>query len=326
MGSMISWGILGAGNIAGALVDGIRDTGDGDVVAIASRSRDRAAGFAERLAIPNAYGSYEELLENRDVDAVYVATTNDLHYRNTMDAIHAGKAVLCEKPFALNAGQAEEMVAAAESAGVFLMEAMWMRFIPAIEELISMVESGRLGELRAVLADFGFVAGAGAGHRLVEPELGGGALLDLGVYPITLAMLLLGVPDRVEATATIASTGVDEQVAATMGFADGALATAVASFTAASPLEAHIVGSNGRVHIRSPFHHPRQLDIHTDGGVETRHLPYEGNGYRYEVAEVHRALAAGDRESGKRPLADTVAVMRVLDTIRSRIGIVYPGE
>ena len=206
------------------------------------------------------------------------------------------------------------------------MEAMWMRFIPAIEELVGMVEEGRLGEIRVVLADFGFAAGAGAGHRLVEPQLGGGALLDLGVYPISLAMMLLGAPVGAEATATMAPTGVDEQVAAVLSFGGGALATAVASFTAATPIEAHVVGSAGWVHIRTPFHHPQQLDVHTDDGVDSLRLPYDGNGYRYEVAEVHRALVAGDLESPRRPLADTVAVMRTLDTLRSRIGLTYPGE
>lgn len=323
---MIRWGILGAGNIAGALVDAIRATEDGEVAAIASRSQDRADSFAARFEIPHAYEGYDGLLEDATLDAVYVATTNDLHHRNTLDAIAAGKAVLCEKPFALNAGQAEEMAQAARSAGVFVMEAMWMRFIPAIEHLLEMVGSGELGEIRAVLADFGFDAGAATGHRLIEPGLGGGALLDLGVYPISLAMMLLGNPDTVAGTAAMTESGVDGQVIATLGYGGGALATAFASFRAASPIEAHIVGSAGRVRLRSPFHHSQQLDVSTDAGMHEVPVAYEGNGYQYEVAEVHRALAAGEFESPKRPLADTIAVMDVLDRVRAEIGLAYPGE
>ena len=323
---MIRWGILGAGNIAGALVEGIRATGEGDVVAIASRSADRSAAFAQRFDIAGSHGSYQALLEDPAIDAVYVATTNDLHHRNTLDAIAAGKAVLCEKPFALNARQAEEMVAAARDAGVFVMEAMWMRFIPAIEELLGRVADGELGRLRSVLADFGFASGAGPGHRLVEPALGGGALLDLGVYPVSLAMLLLGHPTEVSARATMSSAGVDEQVVVTLGFAGGAVASLYASYVAASPIEAHILGSDARVHVHAPMHHPRRFDVIRDGDVEAVPVPYQGAGYQFEVAEVHRALGAGETESPTRPLDETLAVMRVLDEARAQIGLTYPGE
>ena len=323
---MTTWGILGAGNIAGALVEGIRATGEGEVAAIASRSHDRAASFAEKHGIAAAHGSYESLLSDPAIEAVYVATTNDLHHRNTLDAVAAGKAVLCEKPFALNARQAEEMVAAARDAGVFLMEAMWMRFIPAIEELLARVVNGDLGRLRAVLADFGFASGVGSGHRLVEPALGGGALLDLGVYPISLAMLLLGHPTGVSARATMSPHGVDEQVAVTLEFAEGAVASLYASYVAAAPIEAHIIGSDARIHVHAPMHHPRRFDVIRDGEEEPVQVPYDGIGYQFEVAEVHRALAAGETEGPKRPLDETLAVMRVLDDARAQFGLVYPGE
>ena len=324
---MINWGILGAGKIAGALVDGIREAGDGRVAAVGSRSIERAGTFAERFEIPAAYGSYEDLLAEDDIDAIYVATRNDLHHQNTLDAIAAGKAVLCEKPFALNFGQSAEMVAAARSAGVFLMEAMWMRFIPAIVELRDLVLGGAIGDVRAVAADFGFRANAGAGHRLVEPALGGGALLDLGVYPISLAMLLLGEPDSLGASATIGTTGVDEQVSVSMSFPGGAISSAYASFLADSPTEAQVVGTEGRVRVHSRFHNPERLDvIGADGGVREIHLPMNGSGYRFEVAEVHRAMLAGETESPMRTLDDSLAVMRVLDDVRDAIGVRYPGE
>ncbi len=324
---MINWGILGAGKIAGALVDGIRETGDGRVAAVGSRSVGRATDFAERFDIPSAYGSYEDLLADDGIDAVYIATRNDLHHQNTLDAIAAGKAVLCEKPFALNAIQAAEMAGAARAAGVFLMEAMWMRFIPAIVELRDLVLRGDLGEIRAVTADFGFKADAGAGHRLVEPSLGGGALLDLGVYPISLAMLLLGEPESVAARAALGDSGVDEQVAVAMAFPGGAVASLFASYVVESPVEAHVVGTGARVRVRSRFHNSEQLDVvGVDGATRTMHLPKGGNGYRFEVAEVHRALTAGEIESPMRTLDDSLAVMAVLDTVRGQIGVVYPGE
>lgn len=324
---MINWGILGAGQIAGALVDGIREAGDGRVAAVGSRSIERADGFAERFDIPAAYGSYEDLLGDGDIDAIYVATRNDLHHQNTLDAIAAGKAVLCEKPFALNAGQASEMVDAARSAGVFLMEAMWMRFIPAIVELRDLVLGGAIGEILAVTADLGFRADAGAGHRLVEPSLGGGALLDLGVYPISLAMLLLGEPASIAASAAIGASGVDEQVAVSMSFPGGAISSAYASFLAESPTEAHVVGTEGRVWVRSQFHNSERLDVvGADGAVRTIDRPMNGSGYRFEAAEVHRALLAGATESPMRTLDDSMAVMRVLDTVRGEIGVRYPGE
>lgn len=326
MSDVINWGILGAGNIARALVEGIRQA-DGRVAAVGSRDGARAAGFAERFEIPASYGSYEDLLADEGIDAVYVATTNELHHRNTLDAVAAGKAVLCEKPFALNAQQAEEMVAAARSAGVFVMEAMWMRFIPATVALLEMVERGDLGEIRAVAADFSFRANAGPKHRLVDPALGGGALLDLGVYPISLAMLLLGGPTAISAQASIGASGVDEQVAASMVFPDGAVGSVYASFLAESPVEAHVVGTEGRVWMRSRFHNSERLDVVAqDGSVTIHEHPKNGNGYRFEVAEVHRALRAGETESPMRTLADSLAVMRVLDGVRDQIGVRYPGE
>jgi predicted dehydrogenase len=324
---MINWGILGAGKIAGALVEGIRETGGGRVAAVGSRDSDRARAFADRFEIPAAYGSYEDLLSDDGIDAIYVATRNDLHHANTLDAIAAGKAVLCEKPFALNATQANEMVEAARSAGVFVMEAMWMRFIPAIVDLRDLVMRGELGELRAVTADFGFQANAGAGHRLVEPSLGGGALLDLGVYPISLAMLLLGEPTSVAASASIGATGVDEQVVVSMAFPGAAVSSAYASFLAESPTEAHVIGTEGRVWVHPRFHNSERLDVVApDGSVRAINRPKNGNGYRFEVAEVHRALLAGESESPMRTLDDTMSVMRVLDTVRAEIGVRYPGE
>ncbi|MBT8216422.1 MAG: Gfo/Idh/MocA family oxidoreductase [Acidimicrobiia bacterium] len=323
---MVTWGILGAGSIAGALVHAIRAEG-GTVRAVASRSAERVAAFATEFEIEHGLVGYDTLLADPEIDAVYVATTNDLHHRNALDAIAAGKAVLCEKPFALNLAQAEEIAAAARAAGVFVMEAMWMRFIPAIEALLAAVTDGAVGSVQSVHADFAFNAGAGPGHRLVEPSLGGGALLDLGVYTIAFAHLVLGEPSTVKAQARIGASGVDEQVATVLGFPDGSVATGYASFVAASPMEGRVVGTDGYVRVHAPFHNPDRFDVvGLDGATTINEVPHGDTGYRFEIAEVHRALRAGETESPRRPLADTLAIMKILDEVRRQIGVEYPGE
>lgn len=324
---MINWGILGSGTIAGALADAISQTEGGRVAAVASRSRIRAAEFAERFHLPASYGAYGDLLADDAIDAIYVATTNDLHCQNTLDAMAAGKAVLCEKPFAVNGREAEEMVAAARRSGTFLMEAMWTRFVPAVVRLRELVAAGRLGELKAVSGDLSFVAGPDPDTRHLSPRLGGGALLDLGVYPISFAFMLLGEPATVAASAALAETGVDEQVAVALGYSGGAVATAYASLIVDSPSEGHVVGTDARVRVHSRINNPHRLDLfHADQSVEVIDVPYAGSGYRFEVEEVHRSLGAGLTESAVMPLSDSLGVMRVLDEARRQIGVEFPQD
>lgn len=322
-----TWGIMGTGGIAVALVEAIREAG-GDIVAVGSGSAERAAAFAERWDIPRSYGSHAEVARDPDVQVVYVATTNDLHRDNTLDALEAGVPVLCEKPFALNRQQAEAMVRAARDRHVFLMEAMWMRFQPSHEQMLEIIASGRIGPVRSVQADFGFNAHRreSPSGRLFDPRLGGGTILDLGVYVATFAVAALGYPERVQASAERSSSGVDQQAGIVLHHTHG-LSTLATSFVSDTRMEGAVAGTEGRIRVHAPFHHSPLVTVEQGGAVvETFDTSYEGSGYRFEVDEVHRCLDEGLTESPKMPLDESVRMMDLLDEIRRQVGVVYPSE
>ncbi|MBU1226689.1 MAG: Gfo/Idh/MocA family oxidoreductase [Actinobacteria bacterium] len=321
---MTKWGILGTGKMAAALVDAIREAG-GEVAAVGSRAEGTAAAFADHHRIPLRFGTYQALA-GLGLDAVYVATTNDRHLSAALPVLREGVAVLCEKPLALDAAQAAAMADAARSSGAFLMEAMWMVFQPAFETLERLIAEGTIGTVHHIRADFGFPADLDPAGRLADPALGGGALLDIGIYPLTLAHALVGPPDRFEAVAVIGPTGVDLQVGVASVHGD-VLADLSASFLADASLEAVVSGSGGRLRLHAEFHHSPRITLHRRGEqAGAWDTSYPGSGYRFEVDEVHRCLAAGRLESQRRPLADTLEVMQWMDAIRARIGVVYPGE
>jgi predicted dehydrogenase len=323
----IRWAILATGGIAAALAETIASMPDGEVVAVGSRAEATARAFAERHGIPRWYGSYEEAIQDPGVDAVYVATTNDLHYANTLAAVAAGKAVLNEKPFALNATQTEEMIAAARDAGVFLMEAMWMRFQPYFTDLKRLISDGAIGDIRWIQADFGFPADPVSQGRLFAPELGGGGLLDLGVYPLTFATTLLGMPTEFRVLDTPAASGVDAQLGIVMRHHGDILSMSSTSLLGDLPTEATVGGTTGRVRVHAPFHHSQRLTVHRrEDQVEEIDASYEGTGYEFEVREVHRCLREGLTESPVMPLGHSLAMMRLLDEIRAEIGLRFPGE
>lgn len=323
----IRWGILATGSIAASFAEAVAETDGGEVVAVGSRAESTAHRFAETHGIPRWHGSYAGLLEDPAVDVVYVATTNDLHHDNTLAALAAGKHVLCEKPLALNSDQAVEMVEAAGKAKRFLMEAMWMRFQPYFFTLEELVSAGRLGTVRWIQADFGFPAPPNPDGRLFNRALGGGSLLDLGVYPLTFAYSFLGEPVEINAVATLHENGVDEQLAVALRHAGGGVASLSCSLVADASTEATVAGSEGRVRVHSPLHHSPMLSLQQAGTtVEVFDTSYEGNGLRFEAEEVHRCLRAGLLESGRVPHRDTLAVMRTMDEIRRQIGVVYPGD
>jgi predicted dehydrogenase len=322
---MTRWGIMGAGRIAVELVEAIREAG-GDVLAIGSASSRRAETFGARYDIPHRYGTHEAVAHDPDVDVVYVASTNDAHLPHTLASIEAGIPVLCEKPFALNAHQAREMIARARARGVFLMEAMWMRFHPATARLLEMLASGRIGEVRSVRAAFGFPAAPHPSNRLFDPALGGGTVLDLGVYVVTLAMMVLGAPDSVSARIERSNAGVDLQAGIVLRHPRG-VSTLSTSFVSDADIEAIVSGTDGRIRLHTPFHHSPMLTVERGGNItETIRTRPAGSDYRFEVDEVHRCLGEGLTESPKRPLDDTLAVMEVLDRIRAEVGLTFPGE
>lgn len=333
------WGILATGGIAAAFTADLVDLPDAEVVAVASRSQASADAFAERFGIPRAYGGWDALAQDGDIDVVYVATPHSAHRTAAGLCLEAGRNVLCEKAFTLNAREAGELVALAKARGSFLMEAMWMYCNPLIRRLKALVDDGAIGEVRHVQADFGLAghllpeARNGAlppAHRLRDPAQGGGALLDLGVYPVSFAQLLLGEPSDVTARATLSAEGVDLQTGALLSWDGGALASVHCSIVGGTATSASVTGSGGRIDVPNGFFFPDRFVLHRDGRdpEEFTADPADGprGSLRHEAAEVMRALRAGETESPLVPLDGTLAVMRTLDAIRDRVGVRYPGE
>ncbi len=323
----IRWGVLGAGNIAGSFSDGVRERTASDVVAVGSRSLDKAADFAAAHA-PGArvHGSYEALVTDPDVDVVYVATPHSHHLEHTLLAIRAGKHVLVEKPITRSVAESETLLAAAREAGVFCMEAMWTRFLPHVAALRAAIARGEIGQVRTVVAEFDLAVPYDPAHRLFAPELAGGALLDLGIYPIAFAHDLLGAPETITVRGTRAETGVDDHVALVLDWSDGQQAVLHTSSRAAGPNAATIIGTQGHIEIPRSFFTPTTMTItRADGTTSTFESP-TGEGKAYEAAEVARLVTAGATASDRHTWADTVEVMAILDEARRQLGVVYPGE
>jgi predicted dehydrogenase len=320
------WGVAGPGGIATRFAEAMRLVDDGEIAAVASRSAERAGAFADRFAIPTRYGDYDALAADPEVDVVYVATPHSRHEAVTISFVEAGKHVLCEKPFALNARQARRMADAARAQGVFLMEAIWSRFLPAYRRLVEVLGEGRIGEPMLVEADFGFRLPVMSEHRLFDRQLGGGALLDLGIYPIQLCSLVLGPPDRVAADGAVGETGVDEQVAAVLHHSSGALGVVKAAIRVSLACSARISGVDGWIDLPPFMHCPDSISLGGPSGTERIDGAYEGDGLRFQIAEVHRCLAEGLTESTVMPLDETVTMASTLDAVRARLGTTYPGE
>lgn len=328
----IRWGILATGGIAATFTEALRSLPDAEIVAVGSRSLDGAKDFAERYGIPRAYGSWAELAADDGVDIIYVATPHSAHRAAAGVCLEAGRAVLCEKAFTLNSREAEELVDLARERGLFLMEAMWMYCNPLIRHLLALIADGAIGEVRDIAAAFGFSGDFPATHRLRDPAQGGGALLDLGVYPVSFAQLVLGEPDTVQAWSHLTPERVDDNTGVVLGWNDGAVATLSCSITADTGARAVVTGSTGRIELPEGFFNPEFFTVHRQGQEpETVRFSdvVDGGPDRgtmlYEAAEAMRCLRAGETESPLVPLAGSLSVMRTLDTIRERAGVHYPG-
>ncbi|HXF63813.1 MAG TPA: Gfo/Idh/MocA family oxidoreductase [Caldilineaceae bacterium] len=327
MTDVLRWGILGTGNIASQFATGLQALPDARLVAVGSRSQATADAFGDRFNAPHRHASYAGVAADPEVDAVYIATPHHLHIENMLLCLEAGKAVLCEKPFTINAAQARAAIALARRKGVFLMEAMWTRFMPLMVELRRLLAEQAIGEVRMVTADFGFRTKFNPASRLFDPNMGGGALLDVGVYPVSLAFMVLGRPNQVVSLAELGKTGVDEQGAMVFGYPRGQLAVLHTAIGTRSPNEAIIMGAEGWIRIHPRWWYPTTMTIDRPGQPpEQREVPYEGNGYNYEADEVHRCLRAGKLESDIMPLDETLAIMETLDAIRAQWGLRYPME
>lgn len=326
-GRAVRWGILGAGGIAATVGADIAATPGNEVVAVGSRDASRASAFAERLRIARSYGSYADLVADDELDVIYVATTHGQHHEHAMLALGAGKPVLVEKAFTLNARQAREVVAEARRRRLFCMEAMWMRLNPLVRTARQVANSGRIGELISVHAGMSHRFEFDATHRLYDLDAGGGALLDLGVYPVTFGWLFLGRPDTVQATGSLSPTKSDATVAMQWGYSSGAFAQLSSTAMGDNPLAGLVTGTHGWISAQGWVARPMSITVHDSAGDEVLpEPPPAGNGYQPEIVEVERCLRAGELESPEVPLDETVAILDVLDEVRAQIGVTYPAD
>jgi predicted dehydrogenase len=323
-GRPIRWGFIGSGHIAGQMAETIAASDGNVLAAVSARDGERARRFADRHGAQGAHEGYAALVADPQIDAVYVNTTHPFHHEQLLLAIDAGKPVLCEKPLTLNADQAHEVFAAARARGVLAMEAMWMRCQPLVLRALQIVRDGGIGEVVAVHARLGNRFDFDPGNRLFDVANGGGALLDLGVYPATFAWLFLGEPDTVQVTGSLAPTGADASVSMQWGYATGASAQVFCSSTGDASPCALVVGTTGTIAVESSFQDPPAIVVETDAGQER--FTSEPNGFGPELAEFERCLRAGLLESPLVPHADTVGILQVLDAARVELGVKYPQE
>jgi predicted dehydrogenase len=324
--SNFNWGILGPGGIAKAFAEDLKGLDGHSISAVGSRTLGNAQSFAHTYG-GTAYGSYEELVADPSVDAIYVATPHPAHKDNVILALNAGKPVLCEKPFSVNAVEAQQMVDAAGKNGVALMEAMWARFLPHYAKVREIIESGVLGKIHTIHADHGQRLADQNIPRLVEPDLAGGALLDLGIYPISFAHMILGNPSKITSTAVMTDKGVDAQTSMIFDYASGAQAVLNTTMIEQTPCRAVVAGLNGWLEIDRTFYNPASMRvILNDGSVTEYPSSYQGHGLR-EQAEVFKQLVrSGAQQSQILNWQDTVDIMKTLDQVRSQIGLKYPFE
>lgn len=321
------WGILGTGWIADLFTKDLLLTGR-TVSAVGSRSQASADRFAAQFGIPKGYASYEELAADPAVDVIYIATPHPMHYANAKMALMAGKHVLVEKPFTINATQAQEIVALAEAKSLVALEAMWTRFLPHMVKLREIVASGVLGDIRSVIADHTQDLPDDPAHRLNALALGGGALLDLSIYPISLAWDVLGEPQSIQATATFKKTGADAQVATLFKYSSGAMAVTLSASDCAGPNRATVIGTEGRIEVDRVWYEPTSLHVFDNKNRVTSEFNAAiiGRGMHFEAAEAERLVLAGRTGGETMPPRQTVAIMGTLDTIRSQIGLKYLDE
>ena len=321
--SPVRWGILATGKIADSFADDLALVPDATLAAVGSRSEAGARAFADRHDVPRAYGSYAELAADPDVDVIYVATPHGRHVEDVMLCFEHGKAVLCEKALTLNARQSGDLVAEARKRGLFFAEAMWMRCNPRIRRIQQLVADGACGEVRQVRSDLGFALPEQAAARLTDPALGASALLDVGIYPLTFAYLVLGEPDDVVASGVLSDLGTDLNGGATLRYANGAVASISWTQVAWSDATASIAGAEGRIEIPSRMHMPPSVSHVRGWETHTYADPVIGRGYTHEIVEAGECLRAGRTESDLLPLDETVAIMALMDRMREQLGVRY---
>ena len=328
MEKKIRWGIVGTGGIAHKFAKGLSVLPDAKITAVSSRSKESAEKFGIEFNVPNRHIGAESIACDKDVDVVYIATPHPMHKNETISCLEGGKAVLCEKPFAMNILEVMQMITCAKKNKLFLMEAMWMYFFPAMEKVRELVFGGAIGEIRLVQSNICFRCEWNPENRWLNPQLGGGALLDTGIYDIALAQMIYGKePIRISSMAHIGQTGVDEQSSMIFGYENGAMAVLTCAVRTSAVNEATIYGTNGFIRIPNMFWHPDRIIVKT-GQDEEKEISFNrlGNGYGYEAAEVMRCLRNGEIESPVMPLDTSISFMRTMDKIRRQWNLVYPME
>jgi predicted dehydrogenase len=326
MNQQVRFGILGAGGIAKSFARGIASAKGATLYAVASRDLQKAEAFKQEFNAEIAYGTYEELVQDAQVDVIYVATPNSLHKDHAILCMKHGKGVICEKPLASNYKEGKEMVEAAKANDVFFMEAMWTRFFPLIKQVKKWIEEGKIGEVKMLQGDFGF-AGRGKDDIRFNQQLAGGALMDVGIYPVSFASYIYAKqPCEIKALGLIGETGVDERATAIFKYDQGEMASIGTSIITKTPREMFIMGEKGYIHIPNVWQ-AKECFVHIEGqDVEHISMPFEGNGYNYEVEEVVACIQEGKKQSTVISHAESLAIMQTMDQIRQEIGLVFPAD
>ena len=328
MSKIIRWGILGAGSIAKKFAADLQHVQNAKLVAVGSRTQENADAFADLFSIEKRYSSYLQLVEDKDIDIIYIATPHILHHENTLMCLQHHKAVLCEKPFAINQKQVLGMIQLAKEKKIFLMEALWSRFLPHFIKLKEIVAQGMIGEVTALQANFGFKTSADSNKRLTEIELGGGTLLDIGIYNIFFALHILGNPDNMEVAMVPNASGADEQCAITFHYHNGAVAQLFSTFKADIPIDLQIFGTQGNIKLTQRFYEPScTIQFSTDGGKNYELIEVEkakGIGYEYEAQHATDCLLAGKMESDLMTFEESLVLIKLLDQVRAKGGLAYP--
>ncbi len=323
MNKKINWGILGLGKIANKFAHDLLLSNNANLHAVASRDIDKAKSFSESYKCSKYYGSYEELVKDPEIDIVYIATPHPFHFENTMLCLQNNKGVLCEKPMGMDTEQVNKMIQEAQSRNLFLMEGLWTRFIPATERLLEIIESGKIGNIEFIRADFGFQGDLNFESRLYSKKLGGGSLLDIGIYPIYLSLLTLGVPNKIRAIASMTETQVDNSCSILFNYKNGAISNLDSTIEYNTATEAFIYGTKGIIRLHQRFHHANKLTISVNGNQEIIDIPYLGNGYLHEIEEANNCLANGKTESPKHSLKNSLDLIATIDRIKEQIGLSY---
>ncbi len=323
MSKKYKWGILGPGKIASKFCEDLITIEHAEVYAVGSRNLEKSKEFGERFGASKTYGSYQELADDPDIDVIYVATPHVFHYDHTMLCLRHGKHVLCEKPFGMDRDQVEEMIECAQSNGVFLMEAMWTMFLPHYRYALDAINRGRHGKVISIEADFGFKAKQDPEHRVWNKDLGGGSLLDIGIYPVFAALTTIGYPDVIQAIASFTDQGVDREMKALFKYNSNQTALLRSSLMATTPTEAIIYLDHATIKINGRFHEPSSISIISDDGVQNESFYNDSNGYKYEALHVMECLDKGLTESELMSWDKSLQLISLLDEIRIQIGLSY---